>query len=103
MNRVNKLDMDAPIEGPIVTEYAAPRDMRAVAAAVVNQAIRDLTNRSTPLPRQRDAFLWITSGQDFEGWLDWAGVPFLDPYRVLVNLRKARQLLSGKASLGRQP
>jgi hypothetical protein len=86
---------DEPLDdGPLVTEYCGPRNLRALAADVINQAVRDIIGINTPVTRQIDAFLFITSDLDFEAWKDWAGTPHYDPYSYLLpNLQEVKRQL----------
>lgn len=89
MSRANKLD--EPLEGPIVTEYCQPVNLRALARATITQAVRDLNRRSDPV-RAVDALLWLTAERSsFDLFREVMDAPFLDPYKLLSsgNARKA--------------
>ncbi len=91
-------EFDEPLEGPIISEYCGPRNLRKLAASVIAQAVSDLIGSRT-LEKQINAFLWLTSEPDFQAWLDLADTPFLDPYRHLFpNLRSVRRRLQYRIS-----
>jgi hypothetical protein len=61
-----------------VSEHA---DMRALARAMIMQAVRDMRNPRQPM-KQLDAFLFLT-GEDFPLWCEVMDAPFLDAFKML--------------------
>jgi hypothetical protein len=75
--------------------------LRELAAAVINQAVKDLVlasdgNKPKSLGKRLSAFFWLTS-PELEIWLDFAGAEYLDPYKLLPRLGQIRkQFQKGK-------
>jgi hypothetical protein len=61
-----------------VSEHA---NFRALARAVIAQAVRDMRNQHQPV-KQIDALLWLT-GEDFPLWAEVMEAPFMDPFKML--------------------
>ncbi len=90
MNRVTELDQ--PLEGPIIGEYCQPVNLRALARAVITQAVRDLNRKQDPL-RAADAFFWLADPRsDFSLFAEVMDAWTLDPFKLLSsgNARKLR-------------
>ena len=84
---MDNLDPEEILICPDVQE----KNLRALASAVIFQAIRDMT-RKREVRRAKDAFLWVT-GPELEAWQDIAGVLF-DPYTyILPRLREVKRKL----------
>ncbi len=90
MSRANKLD--APLKGPIITEYCQPRDLRKLAVMIVTQAIKDLGKQNDAV-RSVGSLLWLTDPRsDFSLYLETADMAHLDIFNLITsgNARKLR-------------
>ncbi len=86
------IDWDIPLDGPAVTEYCQPANLRELARAAIAQAVRDLNNRRDPV-RAVSALLWLTDPRsDFSLFCEMMEAPFLDPFKLLAsgNARKLK-------------
>jgi hypothetical protein len=79
---------------PLICEDVEPKCLRALASAVVTQAVKDLTARRQPFEKRLTALIWLT-GPEYEMWSDFAG---LEPnvYKLLPRLGQAKQIFERK-------
>lgn len=71
------MKQDVPV---IIPEHVPDRNLRELAAAVVNKAVKDSQSNDEILAI--DAIYWLT-GSDFPWWVEVAGLPFADPFKLL--------------------
>ena len=69
-----------------VGEYCPATNLRALAASVIKQAIKDLTS-SEPI-RALDALLFVADEERFGFWADALDLENVDVFRMLVTLSK---------------
>jgi hypothetical protein len=95
---MDNLDTLDPNE-PLIFEDVPPANLRSLASAIVIQAIRDITTNKNTLSKKMKALAWLAS-PDFEVWADWAGMPYLNPYKLLGNLRAVEKQLRYRSTHG---
>ena len=78
---------------PLICEDVMPRDLRALAAQVINQAVRDLIDKRKP-PDQRIAALFWLAGPELQAWSDFADV-VISPCKLLPHFAEAKKKLKG--------
>ena len=68
-------------------------NLRKLASNMILQAIRDLTGKD--IAKKLDALLWL-GGEDIGFWLEWADMPFADPFQMLVSGQARKVKTSGR-------
>jgi hypothetical protein len=75
---------------PLICEDVRIGELKQLAIMAITQALRDATSGS--VERRLDAVLWLT-GEDSGFWLEWAGLPYVDPIAIVTRGRFPQMIM----------